>query len=137
MRPTFLDEQVGNDGKRYYNIVQNGAVLYEKVLLEKDYIKLQDGTKLSANILINMLTEDNILNYKGVKKLDEFGDQIVSIIVDTENNDDIILKKTTTFGDTIAEQVDYYQAGVVIYSIKKRHWIWRKHRYFRGLERRN
>ena len=119
MRPTFLDEQVGNDGKRYYNIVQNGAVLYEKVLLEKDYIKLQDGTKLSANILINMLTEDNILNYKGVKKLDEFGDQIVSIIVDTENNDDIILKKTTTFGDTIAKQVDYYQAGVVIYSIKK------------------
>ena len=66
-----------------------------------------------------MLTEDNILNYKGVKKLDEFGDQIVSIIVDTENNDDIILKKTTTFGDTITEQVDYYQAGVVIYSITK------------------
>ena len=119
MRPTFLDEQVGNDGKRYYNIVKDGDVLYEKVLLEKDYIKLQDGTKLAANILINMLTDENIANYKGVKKSTTFGDEIVELTVDTENNDDIILKKTTSFGDVITEKIDYYQSGAIIYSITK------------------
>lgn len=119
MRPTFLDEQVGNDGKRYYNIVKDGTVLYENVLLEKNYIKLQDGSKLAANILINLLSDDNILNYKGVRKETVFGDQIIETIIDTENNNDLILKKTTSFGESITEQLDYYQSGKVVYSTKR------------------
>lgn len=119
MRPTFLDEQVGNDGKRYYNIVKDGIVLYENVLLEKNYIKLQDGSKLAANILINLLSDDNILNYKGVRKETVFGDQIIETIIDTENNNDLILKKTTSFGESITEQLDYYQSKKIVYSTKR------------------
>ena len=119
-RPMFLDEQVGEDGKRWYSIKDNeGKVLYPKVLLEKNYLKLVDGTKISSNIMVNLLTIDNIQNYKGVKATTTFGNQIITTLIDTENGNDLILKSTTTFGTAISEKIEYFQKGVVLYSFTR------------------
>lgn len=116
-RPKFIDEVVGGDGKRYYNILDNsGSTLYENVTLNKNYAKTAEGTLISSAIMINLLSPENIMNWKGVKSTTVFGTNIVTTYVDTENSDDVILVQTTTFGTNIVTKNDYYQDGAILYT---------------------